>query len=102
MGMPIELSVYEALTSAGVSPDKARLVERQIESAIQTGQETIRAEMRDQLMTKADAASLKLELKADMSALKSHFDARFNDHLRWLITSQIAVAGLLLAGIKLL
>ena len=102
MGMPIELSVFEALTSAGVAPEKARDVERQLENAIQTGQEKLRAEMRDQLMTKADGAALKLELKAEMSALKSHFDARFNDHLRWLITSQIAVAGLLLAGIKLL
>ena len=34
MHMPIELSLYEALTEAGVKPDSARRVERQVEAAI--------------------------------------------------------------------
>ena len=59
MGMPIKLSVFEALTEAGVTPDKARAVERELENAIQTGQDAVRAEMRDQVMTKSDGAELK-------------------------------------------
>lgn len=47
MGMPIKLSVFEALTEAGVTPDKARAVERELENAIQSGQDAVRAEMRD-------------------------------------------------------
>jgi len=102
MGMPINLNVYEALTDAGVSPDKARAVERQLESAIQAGHSEIRAEWREQLMTKADAASMKAELKADLSAIETRLNQRFNDQLRWIITTQIAVIGLAVAAIKLL
>jgi len=92
MGMTLKnLNVFEALTEAGVSPEKARVVERQLESAIQSGHEEIRAEWRDQLMTKADGAGMETRL-----------NARLNDQLRWFITSLIATAGLLLAGIKLL
>lgn len=47
MNMPIELSLYEALTEAGVKPDSARRVERQVEAAIVRGQEAVRAEMHD-------------------------------------------------------
>ena len=55
MSMPlVQLSMYEALTEAGVKPDAARQVERQVEAAIQAGQDAVRAEMREQLMTKAD------------------------------------------------
>ena len=44
---PIRLSMYEALTDAGVKPDAARKVEREVEAAIQAGHEAMRAEMRD-------------------------------------------------------
>mgnify|MGYP000688648214 CR=1 FL=1 len=83
MGMPIELSVFEALTSAGVAPEKARAVERQLENAIQTGQEKLRAEMRDQLMTKADG----LQLKTD--TLKAITDLQ-----RWIITAFLGFSGI--------
>ncbi|MDH0051298.1 hypothetical protein [Comamonas terrigena] len=83
MGMPIELSVYEALTSAGVPPDKARVVERQLESAIQSGHDAIRAEWRDQLMTKADGQQLKADTLKAISDLQ-----------RWIITAFLGVAGL--------
>lgn len=102
MGMPIELSVFEALTSAGVSPDKARDVERQLENAIQSGQEKLRAEMREQLMTKADGAVLSAKIDASESNLKGVIASRLNDQLRWFVTAQIALAGLIVAGVKLL
>ena len=99
MGMPIELSVFEALTSAGVAPEKARAVERQLENAIQTGQEKLRAEMRDQLMTKA---VLSAKIDATESNLKGTIASKLNDQLRWFLTAQVALSGLIIAGFKLL
>ncbi|MFS4517848.1 MULTISPECIES: hypothetical protein [Delftia] len=102
MGMPIKLSVFEALTEAGVTPDKARAVERELENAIQTGQDAVRAEMRDQLLTKADGTAMKSELKAEMASVETRLNARLNDQLRWIITTQVAVVGLAVAAVKLL
>lgn len=102
MGMPIKLSVFEALTEAGVTPDKARAVERELENAIQTGQDAVRAEMRDQLLTKADGVAMKSELKAEMASVETRLNARLNDQLRWIITTQGAVVGLAVAAVKLL
>jgi len=91
MGMSIKLNVFEALTEAGVKPEAARAVEREIESAIKSGHDEIRAEWREQLMTKTDGAGLETRL-----------NARLNDQLRWIITTQIAVVGLAVAAMKLL
>lgn len=105
MGMPIKLSVFEALTEAGVKPEKARAVERELENAIQSGQDAVRAEMREQLMTKADGNELKTQIatvQADISASETRLNARLNDQLRWIITTQIAVVGLAIAAAKLL
>lgn len=102
MDMPIKLSVFEALTEAGVTPDKARAVERELENAIQTGQDAVRAEMRDQLLTKADGVAMKSELKAEMASVETRLNARLNDQLRWIITTQVAVVGLAVAAVKLL
>ncbi len=91
MGMSIQLNVYEALTEAGVSPDKARVVERQLESAIQSGLDMNRKD----IMTKTDGA----ELKADV--LKAITDLQ-----RWIITAFLGISGLTIvlvtAVIKLL
>lgn len=105
MGMPIKLSVFEALTEAGVKPEKARAVERELENAIQSGQDAVRAEMREQLMTKADGNELKTQIatvRADIAASETRLNARLNDQLRWIITTQIAVVGLAIAAAKLL
>ncbi len=71
MSMPlVQLSMYEALTEAGVKPDAARQVERQVEAAIQAGQDAVRAEMREQLMTKADGESvLRAEIMTELHKL---------------------------------
>lgn len=96
MGMPIiQLSVFEALTEAGVKPEAARTVEREIENAIQVGQEAVRAEMRSDLMTKPDGMAME-------SRLKELVATKFNEQLRWIITTQIAVTGAAIAAIKLL
>jgi len=91
MGMSIQLNLYEALTEAGVSPDKARAVERQLENAIQTGLDMNRKD----IMTKTDGA----ELKADV--LKAITDLQ-----RWIITAFLGISGLTIvlvtAVIKLL
>lgn len=102
MGMPIQLSIFEALTSAGVSPDKARDVERQLESVIKEGQDAIRTEMRDQLMTKTDGALLSAKIETTESNLTGVIASKLNDQLRWFVTAQIALAGLIVAGVKLL
>lgn len=98
MSMTIELSVYEALTDVGVKPDAARRVERQIESAIASGQEAMRREVTDQLMTKADGAGLKADLQKGIAEMqKSIAD------LTWkLVTFVVAANGMMLAAFKLI
>jgi len=91
MNMPIELSLYEALTEAGVKPDSARRVERQVEAAIVRGQEAVRAEMHDQLMTKADG----IDLRADMHKA-------LNEQTWKLVTFVVAANGIMLAALKYL
>ena len=92
MSMPlIQLSMYEALTEAGVKPDAARKVERQLESAIQAGQDAVRAEMREHLMTKADGESIKAEV---LKALNEQ---------TWKLVGFVVVAnGIMLAILRLL
>lgn len=98
MDMPqIRLSMYEALTDAGVKPDAARKVEREVEAAIQAGHEVMRAEMRDNLITKADGAQLKAELKADMGQLKSELLKAMNEQTWKLIGFVVVFNSLLLA-----
>lgn len=113
MSMTIELSVYEALTDVGVKPDAARRVERQIESAIASGQEAMRREMTDQLMTKADGAGLKADLQkgiaemqksiADMQKSLTDVQNGITD-LTWkLVTFVVAANGMMmLAASKLI
>ena len=98
MSMTIELSVYEALTDVGVKPDAARRVERQIESAIASGQEAMRREMTDQLMTKADGAGLKADLQKGIAEMQKSIT-----DLTWkLVTFVVAANGMMLAAFKLI
>lgn len=91
MHMPIELSLYEALTEAGVKPDSARRVERQIETAITRGQDAVRAEMHDQLMTKADGAALRTDMHKAL-----------NEQTWKLVTFVVAANGIMFAAFKYL
>ena len=72
MSMPaIQIDLYEALTEAGVKPDAARRVERQVELAIVSGHEAVRSDMLDRLMTKEDGLKLRAELKQDIADLRT-------------------------------
>lgn len=102
MTMVIEIHMYEALTEAGVKPDTARKVERQVEAAIAAGQEAVRAEVHEKLMTKADGVQLKSELKADMAEMESRLLRAMNDQT-WKLVSFVVVAnGAMLAIFKFL
>ena len=98
MHMPIELSLYEALTEAGVKPDSARRVERQVEAAITRGQEAVRAEMHDQLMTKADG----VELRAEMHKMEANLHKTISEQNLKLVTFFIAANGIMFAAMKYL
>ncbi len=102
MNMPIELSLYEALTEAGVKPDSARRVERQVEAAITMGQEAVRAEMHDQLMTKADGVNLRNDLQQEVAALRSDMHKALNEQTCKLVTFVVAANGIMLAALKYL
>jgi len=110
MNMPlVHLSMYEALTEAGVKPDTARKVEREVEAAIQAGQDGVRAEMREQLMTKADGQELKSGLKADMAEVRQEIAELRSDVLKaiseqtWRLVGFVVVAnGAMLALLKYL
>ena len=72
MSMPaIQIDLYEALTEAGVKPDAARRVERQVELAIVSGHEAVRSDMLDRLMTKEDGLKLRAELKQDIAEMRA-------------------------------
>jgi len=98
MNMPIELSLYEALTEAGVKPDSARRVERQVEAAISRGQEAVRAEMHDQLMTKADGT----KLEASLHKMEANLHKALNEQTWKLVTFVVAANGIMLAVLKYL
>ena len=99
---PIQLSMYEALTEAGVKPDAARKVERQVESAIQAGQDAVRAEMREQLMTKADGQQMKAELKEVIGSFRSDLLKAMNEQTWKLVGFVVVANGIMLAVLRLL
>ncbi len=95
--------VMEVLTKAGVKPpDATRRVERQVEAAIVCGQEAVRAEMHDQLMTKADGVLLKYELKQDLAGLRADIHKALNEQTWKLVTFVVAANGIMLAALKYL
>jgi len=72
MGMPnIQLRMYETLTQVGVEPNFAHKLERDLETAFNSGQEAVRAEMRELFMTKLDAEKLSSEMQVLSSEVKS-------------------------------
>ena len=99
---PIQLSMYEALTEAGVKPDAARKVERQVESAIQAGQDAVRAEMREQLMTKTDGQQMKAELKEEIGSFRSDLLKAMNEQTWKLVGFVVVANGIMLAVLRLL
>lgn len=96
MNMLVETSIYEALTEAGVKPDSARRVERQVEGAITRGHDLVRAEMHEQLMTKAET----VKLEAAILKVESSMQKTLNEQTWKLVTFVIAANGIMLAALK--
>lgn len=85
----MQINIFEALTEAGIKPEAARNVERQMEAALQANQDALRTEIKDYVFTKKDGAELEARL------LKS-----LND-LTWkLVTFVIASNGIMFAAFK--
>ncbi len=71
MGMSMQIELFEALTEAGIKPEAARKVERQVELAISAGHDSLRSELLDIVATKADVSELRTATKADIAELRA-------------------------------
>jgi hypothetical protein len=71
MGMSMQIELFEALTEAGIKPEAARKVERQVELAISAGHDALRSELLGSLANKADVAELRAATKADIAELRA-------------------------------
>jgi len=61
--MPMQIELFEALTEAGIKPEAARKIERQVEMAIRAGHGSLRSEVGQKTAIKADIAELKVDLR---------------------------------------
>lgn len=103
--MIVELAIYEALTEAGVKPETARRVERNLEAAFVRSQEFTRKEMTETLMTKGDGANLKADLQksiSDMQKSISDVQKSITDNNWKIVTFVVAANGLMLAFFKMI
>ena len=92
----MQINLFEALTDAGVKPEAARNVERQVEAAIQSSHDVIQ----DRLFTKADAVQLETRFDAKMSEFEARVLKAVNDQTWKLVTFVIAANGIMLAAFK--
>jgi hypothetical protein len=103
MNMPaIDITLFDALTEAGVKPETARRVEKKVEIAILAGQEAVRAEMHEQLMTKSDGEKLKSFLEARIAESETRLLKANNDNTWKMVAFVVAANGLMLTVFKLL
>lgn len=71
MSMSMQIELFEALTEAGIKPEAARKVERQVERAISAGHESLRSELLGIVATKTDLTELRTATKADIAELRT-------------------------------
>ena len=102
MNSRADFTMYEALTEAGFQPGPARAFERYFDGAIELRQEELRAEMREQLITKAELKNEILLLRSELAQMEARLIRSGNEQLRWIIGTVIAVSGLTVTLIKLL
>lgn len=88
MGMSMQIELFEALTAAGIKPEAARKVERQVELAISAGHDSLRSELLDVVATKADVAELRAATKADMAEIRTEM-AELKAYLHKAINEQM-------------
>ena len=103
MDMPaIHIDFYEALTEAGVKPDTARRVERQVELAIVSSHDAIRQELPERLMTKHDGDAMASALRQEIAQLRTELHQGLHG-LTWrMVGLLIASHSALLAALKYL
>lgn len=89
MGMSMQIELFEALTEAGIKPEAARKVERQVERAISAGHESLRSELLGIVATKTDLTELRTATKADIAELRTATKANI-DELRTATKADIA------------
>ncbi len=82
------LKFVEKLEDGGFTPQQAKAAAQAFAAA--TG---------EQLAVKSDIDSMKIELRADIKAAASEVKV---DILRWLVLTQVALGGLLLAAMRFL
>jgi hypothetical protein len=70
MSMSMQIELFEALTEAGIKPEAARKVERQVERAISAGHDALRSELLGIVANKTDVAELRAATKADIAELR--------------------------------
>lgn len=104
----LQLEVFEAFTEANVSPTKARALAAAIDRAIDDRYRHHADALATQGDLKAlgadlrgDIAVLRTELRTGLSSLETKIEARFSDQLKWLLGVQVALAGLIVAALKL-
>jgi hypothetical protein len=77
-----KLAYVDKLKAAGFEDDKARAMAEGLDTAL-----------REQVATRADLTGLQAALRSDIKDVK-------HDVLRWMIGSQVVLAGFLLAAFK--
>jgi hypothetical protein len=92
----LDLSIYSAFVSAGVSPELARNAERQLEQEFARASDRIRADLKEQSFTKLDGA----ELKTEIAHLRKDLADAMRQQTNWLTGVVLATAGFVLAVLK--
>ena len=98
MSMSMQIELFEALTEAGIKPEAARKVERQVELAISAGHDALRSELLGIVANKTDVAELRAATKADIAELKADVHKTINFQM-WRLVLFIVAATTLTQGI---
>ncbi|MFN3494019.1 MAG: hypothetical protein ACK40L_05885 [Hydrogenophaga sp.] len=88
MNMMAQTHLFEALTEAGIKPEHARRVEREVDASILAGHENIRAELSDKLAHKSDLLETRAALKSDIQAVRTELKTEIQT-VRTELTSEI-------------
>jgi hypothetical protein len=86
------------MTSAGVAPEQARRVERQVGLELSQAVDRIRNELREQSFTKVDRASLETQI----AKLGKELADTVRSQTNWLTGVVLTATGLVIAALKLL
>jgi hypothetical protein len=101
------------MTSAALTFDRLAYIDRLKQSGVEENQarahaEALDAALRDSVATKSDVDDLGRELRREIREVETRLEAKIEtsaanlkiDILRWLIVTQLALAGVFFAAIK--